>query len=156
MPLKTDKVFAAIAAVQHEMPSVGRDLQGDAGSHKYKYASWAMIWKDLSPLLKKNGLSLITPPYPCVSDNRLGVYARVTHSSGQFIACRMEMLVVTGKKPIWAQGSALTYGKRYAAGALLGLVVDDDDDGKGATGSDSKPKGPKAGDTASDPIEELF
>jgi len=39
-------------------------------------------------------------------------------------------------------GSAITYGRRYALAAALGLASDEDDDGNGAEGNDKKPLKP--------------
>jgi hypothetical protein len=37
-----------------------------------------------------------------------------------------------------AVGSAITYARRYALGAILGLTIDEDDDGNAASGTDGK------------------
>jgi len=56
------------------------------------------------------------------------------HKSGQWI--QSEMPLHLPKQDPQGQGSAVTYARRYAYMAILGLVADDDDDGNAA----SRPK----------------
>jgi hypothetical protein len=59
------------------------------------------------------------------------------HESGE----SLESLYPLGEKSdAQAMGSALTYAKRYALSALIGIVTEDDDDGQSSTG---KPVGPE-------------
>ena len=64
------------------------------------------------------------------------------------------MLLNAAKDDPQGQGSALTYARRYALMAALGLVADEDDDGNAssgagrtATGTDSPAGSPQAGST---------
>jgi hypothetical protein len=75
----------------------------------------------------------------------------LVHSSGEWIGGTLSMPIV--KPDPQATGSAITYARRYAIAALLGVVSDEDDDGEGAMNRNKKP--PKAGDGAED-IEEFL
>jgi len=53
------------------------------------------------------------------------------HKSGQWIESEMQLHLP--KQDPQGQGSAVTYARRYAYMAILGLVADDDDDGNSAS-----------------------
>ena len=55
------------------------------------------------------------------------------HESGEFIMETYQMKPV--KNDPQGIGSSITYQRRYALGAVLGLNIDDDDDGNGASGN---------------------
>ena len=54
------------------------------------------------------------------------------HESGQWLAseCRMPYDNTGSKNTVQSMGSAITYARRYSLSALVGVVADDDDDGK--------------------------
>jgi hypothetical protein len=60
------------------------------------------------------------------------------HKSGQWI--ESEMPLHLPKQDPQGQGSAVTYARRYAYMAILGLVADDDDDGNAASRPKVQPK----------------
>ena len=59
----------------------------------------------------------------------------LVHESGEYIGDRMHMMPI--KQDPQAQGSAITYARRYAVGAILSLNIDEDDDGNLATEASS-------------------
>jgi hypothetical protein len=59
------------------------------------------------------------------------------HESGEFITSIAAMPCKDPSNP-QAQGSAITYARRYAYGAILSLDIDDDDDANAATSSPTK------------------
>jgi hypothetical protein len=54
----------------------------------------------------------------------------LAHTSGQFISG--EYPLCPAKSDPQGQGSALTYARRYALSAILGIVTDEDDDAESA------------------------
>jgi hypothetical protein len=54
------------------------------------------------------------------------------HESGEFITATATMPCAQPSNP-QAMGSAITYARRYAYGAILSLDIDDDDDANAAT-----------------------
>jgi hypothetical protein len=59
------------------------------------------------------------------------------HTSGQFISAILKLKPV--KEDPQGAGSAITYARRYAYAAILGLVSDEDDDGNSASMASGKP-----------------
>ena len=75
----------------------------------------------------------------------------ITHDSGQYISGRLYM--PAAKLDPQGFGSAITYGRRYALAAALGIVSDEDNDGNGIKGKpkvDPPPKSAPQGSAAVD------
>lgn len=112
---------------------------------KSKYAPLNDILNLVRPILTKHGLSVLQSPSG--DGEKIIITTMLMHSSGEWI--ELDPLILKADK-ITAQGagSAITYGRRYAVSALLGISSEDDDDGNGASG-----KGKKKGDK-SEPEEQ--
>lgn len=61
----------------------------------------------------------------CGADNEVRLCTLLTHSSGQWIRSVGALPAI--KRDPQAYGSALTYARRYALAACLGIAADDDD-----------------------------
>ncbi len=99
---------------------------------KSKYATLADILDVIRQPLANNGLSFVQFPK--------GVHSLETmlmHTSGEYLAESYEMRPT--KDDPQGAGSVITYQRRYALGAVLGLNIDEDDDGNKA----SAPVSPK-------------
>lgn len=101
--------------------------------YTYTYADLASVLDACRRPLADNGLALIHRPQGRQIETLL------LHSSGQWLLSTMPLLV--GERPGPQDfGSALTYARRYATMALLGIAAEDDD-GEAAqrsTGSERK------------------
>lgn len=94
---------------------------------KSKYASLSNILETINEPLIESGLSFCQLP---TGEN--GLITILMHGeSGEFIQSTYEMRPV--KEDPQGRGSALTYQRRYALAAVLGLNIDEDDDGNGAS-----------------------
>ena len=93
---------------------------------KSKYASLADILDVIREPLQLNGLSFVQFP-----EGESGLTTMLMHESGEHITATYIMKPV--KNDPQGQGSAITYQRRYALGAILGLNIDDDDDGNQAS-----------------------
>jgi len=104
---------------------------------KSKYAPLNDILNLVRPILSKYGLSVVQAPSG--DGENIIIYTTLIHSSGEWI--EFEPLTLKADK-VTAQGagSAITYGRRYALSAVLGISSEDDDDGNGAEPSDDKGK----------------
>jgi hypothetical protein len=80
------------------------------------------------------------------------VETRLLHASGEWMGTAITMNPQDGKPQ--SAGSAITYGRRYALAAMVGVVSDDEDDGNAASLA-SRPSGtreaPTPGDAGEDP-----
>lgn len=95
---------------------------------KSSYATIANIIETIRKPLGDNGLSFAQFP---IEDNRL--VTLVMHSSGEYFQSVLKMFPKDTTPQ--AQGSAMTYMRRYALTSILGIATEDDDGNEG-----SKPK----------------
>lgn len=126
-PLHCSELSKALAAAQGALKAASFDKQNP--HFKSKYASLASIMDACRDALSRNGLAVIQTTG--IEDGVLMLYTTLTHISGES---------VTGAYPIVPQqatpqgyGSAMTYARRYALAAIVGVVADDDDDGNEAS-----------------------
>lgn len=135
----SENVSAALLAAQREFPKIAKDKvakieTSGGGSYSYSYADLGSILEAVTPILHTHGLALAQDP---VSEGaQVGVSTSLIHESGEALHFGA-LLLPAGKTP-QSVGSAVTYARRYALAAVLGLNVDDDDDGQRASESISE------------------
>lgn len=98
-------------------------------SYGYTYASLTSVWQAIRKPLADNELAVIQR-----IDDENGVmflHTVLSHSSGEYITSRLSVGQIG--RPAQETGSAITYARRYALSALVGVVTDEDDDGAEAT-----------------------
>jgi hypothetical protein len=98
---------------------------------KSRYADLASVWDACRGPLSENGLAVMQ----LTESDDAGVYVSTTlaHSSGQWMRSRLRLQPKDGTPQ--GLGSAITYGRRYALAAIVG-VAQVDDDGNAASGRD--------------------
>jgi len=97
----------------------------------YAYAELPAILEVVRPTLSKHGLAIIQA---IDHAEALVLLTRLTHSSGQWVESVHPLRHYEKPQEF---GSALTYARRYALTALLGVAAEDDDDASAA--QDAKP-----------------
>lgn len=128
----------AVAEFQESCPVVGKNA---AGAHGARYATLDQIMAKIRPALTGAGLS-VTFDSDEMEDGRLRVWAVVHHRAGH--SERASFIVSREQKSnrmndTQRDGSALSYGRRYALCMALGISTGEaDDDGAGA-GRDEEP-----------------
>lgn len=130
-----NELASALSKAQGEMAPAIKDSSNPF--FKSKYADLSSIWNACRDALSKNGLSIIQ-----TVDMKEGQYVLITtlaHSSGQWISSIFPILNDKGNAQ--GLGSAITYMRRYALSAIVGVTCDEDDDGNAACQSSkySKP-----------------
>lgn len=93
---------------------------------KSKYATLADILDVIRQPLANNGLSFVQFP-----KGNHGLETMLMHTSGEYLSESYEMRPT--KDDPQGAGSVITYQRRYALGAVLGLNIDEDDDGNKAS-----------------------
>jgi len=94
---------------------------------KTKYADLASVWDACREQLAKNELSVVQ--MPDVSETGgVAIETILMHSSGQWISSRFVMPLA--KPDAHGVGSAITYARRYALAAMVGIAPEDDDGNK--------------------------
>ncbi len=128
---------AALAKAQGEMQNAAKDK--DNPFYKSTYADLASIWDACRIPLSKNGLCVAQSLE--VIDGKTLLVTELMHTSGEWIDSHM--LIQPVKNDPQGMGSAITYGRRFALSALVGIApaekpteddCDDDDDGNAASG----------------------
>jgi hypothetical protein len=104
---------------------------------KSKYAPLNDVLNIVRPVLAKNGLSILQSPSG--DGENIVVCTTLLHSSGEWIEFE-PLILKADKATAQGAGSAITYARRYAVSAILGISSEDDDDGNHA--SDNKPQQP--------------
>lgn len=129
----------ALVGAQARMPVVSKNKTVDSGKFSYSYATLDHLIAKTLPVLNLNGLSLVQ--MPVVTElGRPALRTTITHVSGESLSADMPLFNVTDMQSL---GSAITYARRYAWAAALGIASEDDDDGAAASG-------PRTTNTASD------
>jgi hypothetical protein len=100
---------------------------------KSKYADLESVWDACRSLLAENGFAVMQFPGEFV-DGTMSLNTILTHSSGEYMSYLMSVPVT--KPDAQGAGSALTYMRRYALAAVVGVVQADDD---GNAASSPKP-----------------
>ena len=135
-------ISKAIRHVQTQVKSVHKGSEVNAGRIRYSYATYEDCVEAILPHLESANLSFVQPPGDgCVN-------MMVMHDSGEFIHARYFYKAEgAGSK---ADGSALSYAKRYVLLAMFGIpTTDEDDDAQAADGFPGLPKSGKRGTPAS-------
>lgn len=117
---------------------------------KSKYADLPSILEAIKKPMKDNGLSITQFP-----SGTNGLSTLLMHTSGEWIEDNFTMTPVDNKPQ--TAGSWITYMRRYAIGAVLGLSTEVDDDGNFASGNKKKKVDtdkPPFNDDGSDPDED--
>lgn len=124
----TKHIAEALCKFQGQIKPVKRESENPF--FKSKYADLASIWDAIREPLTSNGLSVVQGS-KVGGENTAIIETTVFHVSGEWI---------TGELPVYVKdyspqglGSGITYARRYALAAILGISTEDDD-GESAEG----------------------
>ena len=115
------EIATAMNKAQAEMTAAKKDASNPF--FKSKYADLGSIIKALKEAFANNGLSYMQSPE--MDDSGVGVTTMIMHDSGEWI--RGTLFIPMTKKDPQGAGSAITYARRYALQAMVGLPASDDD-----------------------------
>jgi hypothetical protein len=133
--LKTSEEIGELAKALADARKDYKPVLKDANNpfFKSKYADLAGVIEATSDALSKNGLAVIQSPR--LGLNRIAVTTLLAHSSGQWLRDDLELPM--SKFDAQGAGSAITYARRYAYQAIVGVAAEDDD-GNSASGKFEK------------------
>ena len=117
-----NEIAAALVAAQSEMGNAHKTSANPF--FKSKYADLNSVREAVTPVLTKHGISVIQPTI--TRDGRNYVKTVLLHTSGQYIAGETEILYKEKDNP-QAQGSGITYARRYGLQSMCNIGADDDD-----------------------------
>lgn len=133
------KIAKALAKAQAGFPTVAKDqtatipMKG-GGSYSYNYANLASTIDACRESLVANEIALVQPTTS--AQGRVTVQTMLVHSSGEWMSSDLSMPVAENRAQ--AVGTAISYARRYALQAFVGLAADDDDGAE----ADSNPPPP--------------
>lgn len=131
-----DTLPVALVAALADLTTVDAGRTADAGSYSYKYADLGDIVRRTRPILAAHGVVALTPVHE--HGDGLAVTVMLLHTSGEEM--RFGPLPFPYGRDAQATGSAITYHRRYALVAVLGMAAGDDDDGQAAKPAPAKPR----------------
>lgn len=117
---KIDLISEGVFNVQCELKPVPKNKEVKAGKYSFKYAPLDAIVEYVVPLMQKQGLLFMQ------AVNADVLTTRILHKSGQWI--ESETHLNRDHANMQGFGGEVTYKRRYALSALLGIVSDDDND----------------------------
>ena len=122
-----NELAAALAKAQGQIQAASRDRENP--HFRSRYADLASVWDACRVALSANGLAVVQGP--ALADRGVSVTTRLLHSSGQW--AESTLILPMDKATAQGAGSAITYARRYALAAMVGVAPDDDDDGNAAS-----------------------
>ena len=130
------ELAAALSKVQGSIEAATKGTENTF--FKSKYADLRAVWEVCRKPLAGNGLSVTQAPITHIDNGTVfvGVETQIMHTSGQWQ--RSTLLLKPAKIDPQGMGSAITYARRYALAAVIG-IYQEDDDGNAASQPEKKP-----------------
>ena len=119
------ELLAALAEVQSELPTMPKSSQ----AYGYKYTDLDTITQTIKPILSKYGIGYMQS-VGGLTANALTLTTRIFNKKGEYIEDTAALPTITSTKNNAAQtlGMSITYMRRYALCAMLGITSDEDVD----------------------------
>ena len=122
------KLAEALSKAQGQIKGAIKDASNPF--FKSDYSTLHAVWEACRKPLSDNGLAVVQ--LPTESADFVCLETILMHSSGEWISGKIQMKPV--KNDPQSIGSCLTYARRYALSAIVGIAPLEDDDGEGAVG----------------------
>ena len=128
------QIAAAFIKAQSEMGSAVKDSKNPY--FKSTYADLNAVREACIPLLNQNGIAVLQPTVQL--DGKNFVKTILLHESGETIESLTE-IVFSKANDAQAQGSGITYARRYGLQSLVCIGAEDDDGNKASEKPKDKP-----------------
>ena len=117
-------LFAAVLKAQGDFKTLPKDKQG----YGYKYTDLDTVISYLRPILDKYGIGFMQTL--TTIEGKSGLTTRLFNAEGEWIedTTFLPEVQLKGTNPAQNMGAAITYMKRYALCAILGISSDEDTD----------------------------
>jgi len=130
-------LYEALSKAQAEFSPILKTKTAKAGSFTYNYADIADVLHTVLPVLSKHGIAVIQMTETDEA-NVMFVRTRLAHKSGQSVESVYPVASINADHQ--KMGGALTYARRYALTAMIGVAAEDDLDGANAGTVDKQRK----------------
>lgn len=124
MSAEMGEMFVALAKAQGSIKDAKMDKENP--HFRSKYASLSSVHDAIKAELSKNGIA-VSQHCHSADGKSVTIITLLGHSSGQWMQSSLTMPL--DKVTPQGMGSAITYGRRYALAAVVGIASDEDDDG---------------------------
>lgn len=114
---------AALSKAQGAIEGAKKDVKNDF--FKSRYADLASVWEACRKQLSENGLAVLQFPDYDDKSKTVCVETIITHSAGYQMSFKTRVPVA--KQDAQGVGSGITYARRYALMAAVGIAPEDDD-----------------------------
>jgi len=137
----SEKIDAISKSILEAQKEIRKAIKGSANPYfKSKYADLEAVIDAVKEPLNKHGIAFLQAVNQVGDDNgRVAIETVLLHEGGQYMTSKTPVYC-TKPNDSQALGSGITYSKRYALQAMLGLPSEDDD-GNAASkkGNNKKP-----------------
>lgn len=124
MQFQSENINELVTALSVAQGEIGLATKDSKNPHfKSDYSSLEACILASKSVLAKNGLAVIQGPFSV--EGRLYLITTLAHSSGQWV--RSETPILNEKQTAQGMGAGITYARRYALSAIIGLGSKDDD-----------------------------
>lgn len=131
----------ALVQVQKSLTTAKKNAENPF--FRSKYADLAAIWEVCREPLAENGLAVTQLP-TILDDGTQTLTTMLLHESGEWLTSVLKILPNKPNDP-QAVGSAITYARRYALAAIVGVTVEgEDDDAQAASQKPTSTRGQSA------------
>jgi hypothetical protein len=134
----TEALEMALASAWLEFPTLKKsrpaEITKGSTTYTYQYVSLPDVYEAVGPTLRKHQIA------PTFRPTRGHIVCRLFHvPSGQWVEGDLPVPPTDARLGVQAIGGAITYQQRRLLCAMLGLVLEDDDDGALATAAAKMP-----------------
>ena len=134
------RLAKALLAVQQELAPANKDATNPFT--RSRYATLNSVMEACREALLRHGIWLTQLPVPAppeLGPGHIGLLTKLTHAeSGQWQGSLT--VVPLPKADPQGMGSAITYARRYALTAMLGMITEDDDGESSRAGTQAPPR----------------
>lgn len=125
--MKSSEAINELATALSEFQGEVTDAHKTSQGYNYRYADLGEVLGLIRPLMAKHGLSVTQ--FPLSDTINAGITSRLMHKSGQWLEQDLVMGVTasTGMSHAQSVGLVLSYCRRYALVAILGITQVDPD-----------------------------
>jgi hypothetical protein len=119
-----NEISTALAKAQGQLESAKKGEQG----YGYRYSDLSTVIDTAKDVLSKNGLAVVQLIGE-QSEKNVSLTTILTHSSGQFFqsVASLPVIEMKGCNPAQCAGATLSYLRRYAYQAIIGMASEDSD-----------------------------